>query len=840
MLALDLSSIIPFAITAIAVFFGFLYLLKKAAVKYFVVDETFDRNYNCCQQMSIGGKDYCAVCRKSGSKICSRCKSVRYCSEACQSKHWNAGHKSKCKPANSSNKTNSDAVQRKKTFGSISLVPSRGSYKRLQEPKKILFSYDEFLKLFDWKHPGFPPCGLLNCGNSCFANVVLQCLASTRPLTAYLLEKDHSRTCTRKLEDWCFLCELQTHIQRVGQSSQPFSPTNILSRIPNIGGNLGYGSQEDAHEFMRFAIDTMQSICLDEHGGEKYLDPSTQETTVIQHIFGGHLRSQVKCTKCNTVSNRYENMMDLTVEIHGDASDARSLEECLNQFTVSECLDGDNKYKCDGCNDYVKAWKRLTVHQAPNILTITLKRFQTGRFGKLNKRITFPEELDLSPYMSDDGDGTDLYSLYAVVVHVDMLNASYFGHYICYTKHCGRWYMIDDGNVKVVDVDEVLSEGAYMLLYSRRTARKKPFATPKETMKKNIEENAIVSNDSNGDMATVSSEVQVSSIIPNVSTDSSEARVTADITSIPFSSNSNGDLVTLPSTSNPELDVSSLTDTGHDRVAADCAEQVNSDLKPPVDADISVAHKNVNTIELELEKPGSSDSKNVNFEDYVVISGTCTESNASLACDASRDTFIGPELIQSGPVQGNEMVFNAKGDTSAGINDQGDAAMVDTQITELDQNGSEAAILDFGEDFVSMECDEPFSVSDSNHNMVNGEPTIASQSNGHGIKSELVILESANGYDARKQNYPENGSIKKGSAVLNYDGHVNGKPELNGYITDIEALKSQSLDNIVLLPDSEVTDANNSCKVNGHSDLEKETNLRLNGKGVGNDLVSSE
>lgn len=43
----------------------------------------------------------------------------------------------------------------------------------------------------------------------------------------------------------------------------------------------------------RFAIDTMQSICLDEFGGEKAVPPRSQETTLIQHIFGGHLQSQV-------------------------------------------------------------------------------------------------------------------------------------------------------------------------------------------------------------------------------------------------------------------------------------------------------------------------------------------------------------------------------------------------------------------------------------------------------------------------------------------------------------------------------------------------------------------
>lgn len=73
---------------------------------------------------------------------------------------------------------------------------------------------------------------------------------------------------------------------------------------------------------------------------------------------------------------------------------------------------------------------------------------QSGRFGKLNKRIAFPETLNLSPYMSEAGDGSDVYKLYGVVVHIDMLNASFFGHYICYIKDfLGNWYRIDDWKV---------------------------------------------------------------------------------------------------------------------------------------------------------------------------------------------------------------------------------------------------------------------------------------------------------------------------------------------------------------------------------------------------------
>ncbi|KAE9585669.1 putative ubiquitinyl hydrolase 1 [Lupinus albus] len=462
----DLNWFLRLIFSLLFVAVGLHILLRKTASKYFEVEANFEGD-NSVNSTSI--MDLCGVCRKQGSKQCSRCKAVRYCSQECQLSHWRSGHKENCTISTQNEVTKHGALIAGGKKPSIALIPSKGSRtsRPIKQPKDVLFPYDDFVKLFNWDKPGPSPCGLLNCGNSCFANVVLQCLSFTRPLVAYLLEKGHRKECS--CNDWCFLCEFETHVERTRLSSQSFSPMNILSRLPNIGGTLGYGRQEDAHEFMRFSIDTMQSVCLDEFGGEKVVPPNLQETTLIQHIFGGCLQSEVICTKCDQKSSQYESMMDLTVEIHGDAA---SLEECLDQFTAKEWLHGENMYKCDGCKDYVKAWKRLTVKRAPNILTIAFKRFQSGRFGKLNKRVAFPETLNLSPYMSEGGDGSDIYKLYAVVVHLDMLNASFFGHYICYIKDLqGKWYRVDDWKVTSVELEEVLSQGAYMLLYSRCTPR---------------------------------------------------------------------------------------------------------------------------------------------------------------------------------------------------------------------------------------------------------------------------------------------------------------------------------------------------------------------------------
>ena len=73
----------------------------------------------------------------------------------------------------------------------------------------------------------------------------------------------------------------------------------------------------------------------------------------------------------------------------------------------------------------------------PAVLTIHLKRFiQRGyRIEKSNKQISYPLELDMSPYSSkmciNSGEKGAMYSLYGIVEHSGKLNQ---GHYTAYVK----------------------------------------------------------------------------------------------------------------------------------------------------------------------------------------------------------------------------------------------------------------------------------------------------------------------------------------------------------------------------------------------------------------------
>jgi ubiquitin carboxyl-terminal hydrolase 36/42 len=205
--------------------------------------------------------------------------------------------------------------------------------------------------------------------------------------------------------------------------------------------------------------------------------PDVEFTSFIYRIFGGRIRSQVKCTQCNYESNTYDPFLDLSLEINH----ASSVDKALKRFTAGESLDGANKYKCPKENRGVRAVKRMTVETAPSVLVIQLKRFEFSMSGrKISKQVEFDPVLDLSPYMSQRPATPAIYDLYGVLVHQG--HSMHSGHYFCFVKGGanGDWHKFDDTRVNLTAERNVLGQSAYILFYIKRqkAARTGPVPRP--------------------------------------------------------------------------------------------------------------------------------------------------------------------------------------------------------------------------------------------------------------------------------------------------------------------------------------------------------------------------
>ncbi|OXB81070.1 UNVERIFIED_CONTAM: hypothetical protein H355_005000 [Colinus virginianus] len=198
------------------------------------------------------------------------------------------------------------------------------------------------------------------------------------------------------------------------------------------------------------------------------LDRQTQATTLVHQIFGGYLRSRVKCSVCKSVSDTYEPYLDMSLEI----KQAENVVQALELFVKSDVLSGENAYLCPKCKKKVPASKRFTIHRASNVLTLSLKRFANFRGDKITKDVGYPEFLNIRPYMSRSSGDPVMYRLYAVLVHSGYSCNS--GHYYCYVKASnGQWYQMNDHIVRSSNIKVVLNQQAYVLFYVRIPGPKK-------------------------------------------------------------------------------------------------------------------------------------------------------------------------------------------------------------------------------------------------------------------------------------------------------------------------------------------------------------------------------
>ncbi|XP_042623385.1 ubiquitin carboxyl-terminal hydrolase 42-like isoform X2 [Cyprinus carpio] len=353
--------------------------------------------------------------------------------------------------ASTLNGSNNTALQGERPREQVVMTSGDG----IAHPQKVLFSPERLC--LKWNQSHRIGAGLHNLGNTCFLNSTLQCLTYTAPLANYMLTREHSKTCHEP--GFCMMCTMQNHIIQVfANSGNVIKPICVLNELKRIGKHFRFGSQEDAHEFLRYTVDAMQKSCLP---GNK-LDRQTQATTFVHQIFGGYLRSRVKCLNCKAVSDTFDPYLDISLEI----KTAQTLSKAFEQFVKPEQLDGDNAYKCSKCKKMVTASKRFTIHRSSNVLTISLKRFTNFNGGKITKDVRYTEYLDLRPFMSQSHGEPQIYALYAVLVHSGF--SCHAGHYYCYIKASnGQWYQMNDSSVSFSDIRTVLNQQAYLLFYIR-------------------------------------------------------------------------------------------------------------------------------------------------------------------------------------------------------------------------------------------------------------------------------------------------------------------------------------------------------------------------------------
>uniref|UniRef100_A0A1I8N771 Ubiquitin carboxyl-terminal hydrolase 36 n=1 Tax=Musca domestica TaxID=7370 RepID=A0A1I8N771_MUSDO len=334
----------------------------------------------------------------------------------------------------------------------------------LPAPKRVLFPRENVR--IGWKATGRKwnvGVGMMNVGNTCYLNSTLQALFHVSSMANWLMsDSAHMERC-ESTDSGCIICAMAKTLQASQNSQSAIRPYFVYSKLKSICKHLVMGRQEDAHEFLRYLVEAMEKSYLQRFRNYKELDQYSKETTPLNQILGGYLKTSVKCLSCQHVSVTFQHFQDLLLDIRK----ADTINEALEGYFARERLE-DMGYKCEACKKKVSATKQFSLDRAPIALCIQLKRFSISG-TKINKQITIKPRLDLTKFASRKIPGEQLtYRLVAMVTHLGA--SQHCGHYTAIgLTESGTYYNYDDSYVRPISMQNVCNTNAYIIFYEMDT-----------------------------------------------------------------------------------------------------------------------------------------------------------------------------------------------------------------------------------------------------------------------------------------------------------------------------------------------------------------------------------
>jgi len=284
--------------------------------------------------------------------------------------------------------------------------------------------------------------GLINVGNTCYLNAMLQCMLNCSPLVNYF--NVHGYT-----GDVPALSIFRDIVNEYWNGNDNVvNPIKLLQELvawsPQFKGNY----QQDSHEAYLVIIE----------GIHKAMQQTTQpfhDSLYYKQSKDGPARKQWEEEKPSIISNIFNGQLKISVsDVHYETF--RSIELSPTYDTNVDALVFDF-FKSETTTDSNKEIKK-SIQFAPLCLTLAFKQY----FKKTN--IKFNETLDLSWYVAEDHHCpfNPVYQLYGIVLHGGDRHG---GHYISVTRSLNTWYLNNDSRSTKTTLKEINVNSIYMLFY---------------------------------------------------------------------------------------------------------------------------------------------------------------------------------------------------------------------------------------------------------------------------------------------------------------------------------------------------------------------------------------
>ena len=317
---------------------------------------------------------------------------------------------------------------------------------------------------------------LINCGNTTYMNVNIQCLANISNFSSFILKNlDLINKSQKDVPVLHFYSRIIYHLfPKPKEFKNEYSLENFHKIITYLNPIFRGKSTKNAIDFLIYLIDKLNEdmrFLINSYNNNnknkqeiktdfkdinsylKYLITNHENENIIFQTFSWINKKVERCWECHNETTTFSTYYTYDLDLENALN--KTIMNHKKQITIDDCIKYTSEKRdiynifCNICDKKTNIESKSTICVSKSVLIFLFRDLEkTENINKLNNNkihIKLEDKIDLSQFVENKNNSFKKYTIHALILY-DTQKREYIAY--CFSLNHGKWYKYLNGSIE--------------------------------------------------------------------------------------------------------------------------------------------------------------------------------------------------------------------------------------------------------------------------------------------------------------------------------------------------------------------------------------------------------